>query len=397
MNSKKNICLYIVGNGIYKLGDSLDLITFMWVTYKVTDSILLTGIVAAFNGLPSLLLGLFSGVLSDYYNRKKMIVISDLVRGMTVFFILFLFFLDILNVYILCIATVFISIAEILAAPARRSYLPFIVLKEDLQKRNSELTAVKTISSVAGLGLSGIIIDKVGIPIALFLDGLTFILSGFCISFISIDTQNIEKAEKKKIKFFKDLREGFSVFIHQTIILEVTLIATIVNFFVGGFNLISLEYCNTVLINSSKSFSIINTMSVLGILISSMFLSKMKQYEKLKKLINIGFLGLGVCYILFGFCFNKGMFFFLAFVYGISTGFITVSSVTILQHETPLQHMGKVMAIISIINESSVPFGNLLSSFCLDKVGPSVTFKFFGVFIIITTSMTLLVFRRLKP
>lgn len=385
-----NSTLFIISNIINRLGDSIDLIAMMWLTYEVTNSFLLTGVVAAFNGLPSIILGLFSGIITDHISKKKLILIGDVGRGIIVLMIAVLFQIGRLNIYILCLSTVLISTLEIFSSPARRSVLPFLVSKDDLRKENSKNSSGKIISQIIGLSLAGVIINYLGLVTAILIDGITFFSSAILVGKIKLDE---EKKTRTKIKIFDDLKKGFLVIRNERIILETTIMATAVNLFIGGFNIMILAYCKEVLFNNSQGQSLINTLSVVGILVISSYFSYTKRVVNLEKTIRLGFYGLGISLLLFGICRNNIAAYLIAIFYGMATGCITVSSVTILHHNIPLQHMGKVMAIVGLTNESSIPLGNIIAASLLANVSVNTTFIYFGMGIVVVSSIILLAFK----
>lgn len=382
--------LLIISNTINKFGDALDLTVYMWLTYTITDSLILTGLVSAFNGLPSIILGFFSGIISDRFNKKKLIIAGDLIRSLIVLIIFILYMFSLLNVYILCISTIFISSAEILSAPARRSIIPFIVESDKIRKFNSNNSTGKTIASIIGISISGFLISKIGLGFTLIIDIICFLFSSLFILFLQFDCDN---ESNKSEAIIKDLGKGIRFIFNDRIIFHTTILATFVNIFIGGFCILIMGYCNDILNNSSEGYSVINACTTCGILILNIFLSSYKKDINLEKLINLGFIFLGITFILFGLVTNKFISYIIALLYGISTGCITISSVTILHKNTPPKHMGKVMSIISITNEGTIPIGNLITPNVINKIGITYTFISFGFFIILIVILLLLIFK----
>ena len=221
----KNFNLLFLSNIINKFGDSIDLIAFMWLTYEVTNSAALTGVVAAFNGLPAIVLGLFSGIIADRFDKKKLMAWSDFFRGIMVVLICILYLFNDLNVYILIIATLIISILEILSTPARRAILPSIVEKEDLLKCNSKISSGKLIVQLIGLAVAGTIISKFGVVAAIGTDAATFFISFILLMNIKVNKKDdIRKDKKYSIK--SDVKEALAILFKQLTILRTTIIAT---------------------------------------------------------------------------------------------------------------------------------------------------------------------------
>lgn len=391
-NSNYNFNCFLYSNIISKFGDSVDLIAFMWLTFRVTDSLLLTGIVTAFNGLPAILFGLFSGIIADRFNKKNLMLIGDLARGLIVTCVCLLYITNYLNVIILIIATLLISSFEILSTPARRSVLPIIVVRQDLLKCNSKLSSCKLMAQLLGLSLAGVIIGKYGIIIAVSIDAITFFLSFILILGMKFD----DESRKKNIKLGtlkKEISEAFSVLINEKIVLKTTILATIVNLFIGSFNLLLMNYCMQVFKNDSNGQSILNTVNIIGILLVSFYFIKITDRIKVEHVIDIGFVILGLSFILFGIN-TKFMFaLIITLLYGVGTGFITITSVTLIQRDTPVQHLGKIMSIISLINESSIPLGNLFTGLLIKKIQINKIFMIYGIVMILCAISIAILFK----
>lgn len=391
----KNLIYFLLSSVISKFGDSIDLIAFMWLTYKITDSALLTGVVAAFNGLPAIVLGIFSGIIADRYDKKKLMIIGDLARAVIVTIICLLYLLGSLQVMMLIIATLLISTFEILSTPARRAILPLIVEKEELLKANSKLSSGKLIAQLAGLSIAGVIINHFGIITGVAIDAVTFYISLFLISRMHITDENLNQGLTIKT-LVNDLKEGLQVLGQEKIILKTTILATFVNLFIGCFNLLILNYCVKVLHNGSNGQSILTTVSVIGVLAVSFSFIKLKGRIKEEKIIDIGFLLLGISFLLYGFNHFMLIGVIITFLYGIGTGFITITSVTLIQRDTPKKHLGKVLSIISLVNESSVPLGNLFAGILIEKIDISLLFFLYGGLMIIISAALNLVFKILS-
>lgn len=210
MEKNKNINCFILSNIINRFGDSVDLIAFMWLTYEITNSILFTGIVAAFNGIPSIVLGVFSGFIADHWSKKKLIMIGDLARGIIVLVIIVLFKIKLLNMPILCVSTILISTFEIIAAPARRSMIPFLVEKDELKKINSKLSTGKIIAQISGLALSGVIINSFGAISAVMIDAITFFIS-FALIYMIKFQDNSKEINKQYSSILSEIKDSIRV------------------------------------------------------------------------------------------------------------------------------------------------------------------------------------------
>lgn len=388
----KNLSYFLCSNIISRFGDSIDLIAFMWLTYKVTNSALLTGIVAAFNGVPSIILGLFAGVIADKYNKKRLMLIGDMARALIVTIICILYVINSLNVVVLIVATLLISTFEIISTPARRAILPILVEKKDLLKANSKLSSGKLIAQLVGLSISGLIIAHFGIIVGVAIDALTFYISFLLISRMCIIIEK-ENHTLSANSIISEIKEGMSVLLHEKVVFKTTILATFVNLFIGCFNFLILNYCVHVLHNDSNGQSILTTVNVIGVLAVSFFFIKLTQKISEEKMIDLGFILLGISFILFSINHILVFAIIITFIYGVGTGFISVISVSLIQRDTPKKHLGKVLSIISLVNESSIPLGNLLAGILINKINISQIFLIYGGVMILVTFIINLFFK----
>ena len=80
----KNFVFLWIGHFISHSGDSIYAIALPWMILEMTGSKTLTGLVSMSAYLPALIFGLYAGVIVDYYNRKRVMIVSDILRALLV-------------------------------------------------------------------------------------------------------------------------------------------------------------------------------------------------------------------------------------------------------------------------------------------------------------------------
>jgi len=144
-----------LGQAISELGNAFYFVTFMYMAGKLTGSNATVGYVGAAETLPFLLLGPYAGVVADRFDRKRIMMWSDL--GSTA---VLLIFGICLFAGVAASLTVLMSVAFCLSAirvffnPAKTAAIPDLVASEDLVAANALSSATRNIMQMAGLGLS---------------------------------------------------------------------------------------------------------------------------------------------------------------------------------------------------------------------------------------------------
>jgi len=131
----------------------------------------------AFTILPVFIIQPFAGVLIDRWDRKTTLFVCDIARGLLVLMIplIFIHWDAILPIYII----VFLAFSfSRFYVPAKMSIIPDIVDEDQLITANSLVTTTGMIASVLGLGLGGLMIEKLGAKNGFVIDAITFFISG---------------------------------------------------------------------------------------------------------------------------------------------------------------------------------------------------------------------------
>ena len=164
------------------LGDGIYLVTIAWQVYELSNvptALAVVGIAWTAPNIPFLLLG---GVLSDRIDRRRMMMVSDVVRGIAISAIGVLAVADVLELWHLLVLVAVYGAGEALFAPAFSAIVPDIVPREQLVQANSLDMLVRPLSTqLAGPAIGGVLIAFMGTGGAFLLDGASFAISFACL------------------------------------------------------------------------------------------------------------------------------------------------------------------------------------------------------------------------
>lgn len=156
--------------------NALNFALIIWV-FNLTDSNLAVSALLLSVYLPAVVLGLFSGVLVDIIDRKKIIMMIDLFLCLAFFSLIYLK----TSYPAILVITFFINALGQFYGPAEASAIPIIVKKNQLIIANSIFSATLYSCFLLGFGASGPLINHLGIDFVFGLGGLllavAFILS----------------------------------------------------------------------------------------------------------------------------------------------------------------------------------------------------------------------------
>jgi MFS family permease len=176
------------------------------------------GILRSVGSASAVLVGFFIGVVVDRVSRKSLLIFTDLGRAFLAALIAIAAFFGVLQIEYLYVITFFAGAMNITSEVAGMAFLPSLVEKENLVEGNSKFAATESAATIAGPGLSGMLVQILSAPVAIIIDAVSFIFSALLIWRIPASAPLIpEKAEKKSV--WSEIVEGLS-FVYKNPILR---------------------------------------------------------------------------------------------------------------------------------------------------------------------------------
>lgn len=372
-----------VGNTISRFGDAIDSIAFLWMVYEMTGSTLMMGTVMAVNAAPAVLFGMMAGVLVDRMNKRKVMIITDLLRGISTALMAFLYMWDMISIWHLYAFTFINSTCEVFSSPARASAMQVLVAKKHYLTSNSLRQASSSAAEIAGTAIAAIVMGYLGIGAAILIDSVTFFISSFTAIIAKIEISINRNTPLNIRQFYCEFAEGLTVIKSNVVLLVSLTMACLVNLVLAPFNVLMPEYSDKILMAGEKGMSLILMSFTIGMVAGSLIIGQIGHRFKKSTLVITGFIGLGIGMMLFGFISNVQLACAAAIVGG---GFIPVISggaMTLMQESTPVDKMGRVSSTASTLSLLGLPLGYAVSGIMSYGINVLTTFKFVGVLIVL--------------
>lgn len=388
----RNFVLIWLGQLVSMLGSNLHSIAVMWYVLELTGSTSKAGVTLVFTIAPRILLSPFTGPLADRIDRKKIIVMSDLINGLLVGIIAILCYTNHMQLWILYLLSACMSATSAFFSPAIGASIPSIVTKDHLIKANSLTQMTRYGSSILGPALGGILVILIGIPGLFLLNSLSFLLSSFSESFIKIP--QIRREKKQKTTLLNDFKEGINYTLNNKDLLHVIIVGgVIINFFYSPLSLIIAVIAKKGLNAGSEGYGILLSALSVGGLIMSFIIPKISQKIGNYKLLFLGLTLEGLFLIPFAFINNLYTGIVALLILGCSFGIVNVTLGTVIQSMVPNHIMGRVSSVMGILCTVSVPLGYYLGGVALEHYSTSHICIVIGI---LTTLSGLSTFRVVK-
>lgn len=386
---------------------SMNLFNFalLIVVFRVASSnTAVSGVVIAFT-IPSLILGVLAGVLVDRWNKKYVLLATNILRALLVF-PLYYFGQDLAAIYLV---TFFVSVITQFFIPAETPIIPLLVKKKLLLSANALFGMGIYVSIFLAYALSGPFLFLLGQKNIFIILAIFFLVAGFFASLIKVDT---------KRKNLPDLKDSAVLTFKEELSIVVNLIAKTKALYHAIFSLalaqniililavIGPGYAENVLKIRVENFPILFvTPAIIGVALGAVIIGNYLEKVSKSLLTKFGLFLLGISILLLPYGSKVEsreiiqlinlylpyyltinvlhIMIFLAAVLGFATAFIFVPANTIIQEETSDESRGKVYGILNTFIGITSLIPVLLVGSLADIFGVKIVITLFGASVLV--------------
>ncbi|MBI5706005.1 MAG: MFS transporter [Armatimonadetes bacterium] len=206
----KNLWL---GQAISQMGDALYYIVFMFMVKRVTGSNAMVGYVGALETIPFLLFSAYSGILADKIDRKRILLVSDLLCGsLLLAFAGFVLLVPKPPFAVIGIVAFTLSSIRVFFWPAKGAAIPRLVPEDAVMAANALSSMTQNVMFLAGLGFSGMVLAGLNALSPTYFFATTFAINAMSFygsAFYIAKLPKIEPERTEEVKHpIQEMREG---------------------------------------------------------------------------------------------------------------------------------------------------------------------------------------------
>lgn len=205
----RDFALLWTGAAVSLLGDGVYIVTIAWQVYELSDTPTALSLVGVAWTLPMAAFLLVGGIVSDRFDRRRVMVATDALRALAVAAIAVLSLTGAVELWHLFLLAVVFGTGDAFFGPAFNSTVPQIVPRRLLVEANSLDQFIRPfMMALAGPAIGGWTVAALGTGAAFALDAGSFCVSALAISLMSSGLRARRDAEEPSTAL-ADLREGF--------------------------------------------------------------------------------------------------------------------------------------------------------------------------------------------
>jgi len=376
----RNFLLLLQGQMISRIGTQVSTIAMLFWLKHATESPPLMGMMAMLSGLAAVLFGPIGGAVADRHSRRSILIICDLVSGFAVISLAFLMlFTPAAKAWILVwifAVSIVLSTVNSFLTPAISASTADLVPTNSVAGATSMVRASFQISTLLGQGIGGILFRTLGAPLAILIDGATYLCAALSKYFIVIPQTLSEKNGnwyERVHEFKKEIRDGLTYVRANRGMTQLLLVVTFLNFVMSPILVLLPFYVEDHLKLHPDWFGYLLTALGVGSLMGFLSAGVFPVRGKVRvAMIMACMLVASVLTGLLGYVKTPAIVAAAIVGIGIASGFLNISVMTIVQITTPSEIRGRVFGLLATLSNCLLPIGMGAAGMATSLVGKNV-------------------------
>ena len=322
--------------------------------------------------LPPLIVSPFAGVLIDRFNRKRLLIFSDVMRAVIVLFLLFASGRE--HLWLIYLMTVFQFTLSAVFEPGRSAIMPSLVSGDDLLRANTLSNVTWSAMLAVGAIVGGVVAAVFGTAIALVIDSVSFALSAFLISQIKTPQQphqertpNSESPARRR-----GFLDGLRYVMRNPAVAAILFIK--LGLSIGSTDALMIAYATSLFVvgeNGTGSLGILYSAFGLGAIIGPFILNRFNNgsTQTMRRLMIVSFAWVTLGWLLFGFAPSLLIASLALMVRAMGGSATWTYSSTIIQASVPNDYLGRVFSLDWAGFYLAITISTLVTGILIDSLG----------------------------
>lgn len=382
----KNYWRLWFAHGVSNLGDGVSQVAYPWLASAVTRSPLLIATVAVASRLPWLIFTLPAGVITDRFDRRKIIIAMDIARAALAFLVAIAVTAQAGNLpaldsiatsvnlqtnwflyTVLVVTALLFGCAEVLRDNSAQTFLPEVVEDNQLENANGKLWSVEFVTnSFIGPPLGSFLIG-IFVFLPFYFDTLTFFVSAALIATLASVARPIKEVTgKKAVNFKAEIKEGFSWLWKHELLRPMAIILGCLN----GLGAITaatfILFAQEILQTSVFIFAILGTAGAVGGTLGGILGPKISAKIGSGPSLYLTLLTAPIICLIIGLTSSWQLFWFLTAFGTFFAVLWNVITVSLRQSIIPTHLLGRVNSVYRFFAWGSLPIGTLIGGALVD-------------------------------
>lgn len=337
-----------LGQLVSDLGDSFALLAFLFLVKDLTGgSVIALGVVASATMLPVVLFGLLAGAFVDRLDRKWTMIVSDLLRGVSV--LLMLVVRSPGQMWIVLLVAFTLGLVGAFFGPARNASVPNLVPPGTLLAANALSQTTHVAARVIGPGMAGLVIDRLGLNAAFLIDAASFFFSAAVIALVPIPSQLVGDGQRSLGHIVGLLREGLLYIRQSRVLVSIITAAGVGMLGLSAVSIVGVTFLDRAFNVKADGFGFLLSVQGVGMITGGVLVGNFTAWLRARWIVVGAVVLLGVSYIGFGLAPTFNLVLVLSFLIGLAIVAARSALAALIQALVPDEKRGRVESAINTI------------------------------------------------
>ena len=391
----RNYRLFFAGQSVSLVGTWITRVATSWLVYRLTGSELLLGVVGFCGQIPTLLLAPYAGVIVDRHDRRRILVITQILSLLQSVALAVLTLTNLITVAQVLVLQVVQGLINAFDTPARQSLVVEMVEdRRDLPNAIALNSSMVNGSRIIGPSIGGIIIAAAGEGWCFALDAVSY--AGVIVSLLAMRLQPHQRATDAP-PVLHDLYTGWRYVVDSVPIRSALLLLAIVSIAGMPYTVLMPAITAGQLHGGPNTLGWLMAASGTGALSGGIYLASRESVVGLGRVILIGTFVFGAALI--GFSLTSNAWIAAVLLACIGAGFMTqmAATNTIIQTIVDERFRGRVMSFYTMAFFGTTPIGSLLGGVLAARIGAPMTIRLGGIACLATAAWFAVMLPTLRP
>lgn len=349
----------------------MQVLVLSWLVLELTDAPGLVGAVLFAQGIPLALFSLPAGIVADRFDRRWLLIASQVVSVLATAILALLVTADAAPVWSVFVIAFGLGSAMALGQPSRQALVPALVGPERLMNAIVLSNIVQNLSFVIGPGIAAGLVKLVDFEGALLAQfSLLFVGLPWLLAMRSPPVERVTEHAPP----FSALREGLAFIARSPFIRSLFAVTAFTGvFFVGTFQALLPVFARDELEVGVVGFGALSTTFGIGMFAGSLFIASRGDFVRKGEVLLRSLLIGSAVFLVFAVSRWYALSLATMLAWGVGAAFFMNLTTALIQSNTPDELMGRVMSVQALAFFGVMPLGNLEAGLLAEVVGPPAT------------------------
>jgi MFS family permease len=367
--------IYFAGQLVSVAGTWMQQIAMAWLAYRLTESAVVLGLLGFASQIPILLFAPFGGVWSDRFDRRRLMLATQLLAMLQALALAVLAWQGAATAELLIVLAFVLGCINAVDIPARQALVVHLIAdRAELPNAIALNSFMMNATRFVGPALAGLVVASFGEAVCFLLNALSYLAV-----LLALSALHVRPGTSAAKPALQALKEGLVYTLgHRDIRLYLLLVAA-VSFLVAPYVVMLPLYAKTVLAGDARTFGMLVSSAGGGSLVAALFLASRRSIEGLGKHVSLAAILAGSALAAFAINTAPVLAYAILALLGFSIVLVAAGSNTLLQSWVRDDVRGRVMALFTMAFLGIAPIGSLVMGSLGHVFGVRVTFFAFGV------------------